>query len=100
MNVLNKKHLSLVETKSYLKDLDEKTPVNLYLKKFAKLSTDKTKKLGEEIRALNNPKIREEDIVKVIDFLPQDAEAVNKIFLEVSLSEEEINKVLEIVKKY
>jgi DNA-directed RNA polymerase subunit F len=39
-------------------------------------------------------------MIKIVDFLPENAEEVNKIFNEVSLNEEEINKILEIVKKY
>lgn len=100
MNILNKRPLSLAEAKVYIKETEEKKPIEGYFKTFAKLDKTKAEKMADEIRSWNNPKIREEDIVKVVDFQPQDAEEVNKIFLEVSLSEEEINKVLETVKKY
>ena len=98
--IINRTPLTLAEVKSYIKDLDEKKTLSDYLKKFSELDTKKALKLKEEIQALNNPKIREENIVKIIDFLPRDSEDLNKIFLEVSLTEEEINALLEIVKKY
>ena len=71
-----------------------------YFKKFVSLSSEKAKSLSEDIRALKNVKVREKDIVKVADLLPKSKEEVNKIFTEVSLSEEESNAIVEIVKKY
>ena len=43
---------------------------------------------------------QKEYIIKVIDFLPEDASDVNKIFTEVSLDENEIKQITEIVKKH
>lgn len=100
MNILNRRPLTISEAKSFVKESEEKKPIHDYFKAFAGLSLDKAKKLEGEIRALNNPKLKEEDIIKIVDFLPQDSEDVNKICLEVALSEEEINKILELVKKY
>ena len=101
MNVLNKKSLSLDEVEAYLKkeELDNKKPIHEYLKKFSKTDKEKAKKIADAMNALNNPKIKEENIVKTIDLLPEDAEDVNKIFNDVSLTEEEANAILEIVKR-
>ena len=71
-----------------------------YLKAFTKLSKSDAIKCSAEIRALDNPKIKEENIISIIDFLPSDAEDLNKIFLEVTLTEEESNAILTIIKKY
>ena len=78
--ILNKKPLTLSEAKVYAKPSEEKRQVDEYFKIFAKLSREKAEKLGEEIAKLNNPKIREENIVKIVDFLPKDSEDINKIF--------------------
>jgi len=43
-------------------------------------------------------KMKREHLVKIVDVLPQDATDLNKIFSDVSLTEEETNKILEIVK--
>lgn len=98
--ILSKKPLTLAEAKEYTKDLDEAKPIHKYFKTFTKLTKDKAIKLREEIMALNNPKIKEEEAVKVADILPEDAEDVNKIFVEASLDEAEIKAVLDIVSKY
>jgi|SRR3989338_674296 len=99
--ITEKKPLTLAEVKEYLKDFDEENKViNDYLKAFSKLSKADADKLSAEIRALNNMKIREENIVKIADILPKEPEDVNKIFNDVSLTEEESNAILTIVKKY
>jgi DNA-directed RNA polymerase subunit F len=97
--IVSKKELTLAEVKEYSKELDNKTFQD-YIKSYAKLSKDKALKLIEELTALNNHKLKEEHIVKIVDFLPQDAEDLNKILLDVTLSEEEINAILNIVKNY
>jgi DNA-directed RNA polymerase subunit F len=98
--ILNKKPLMLAEVKEYVADLEENKVMNDYLKSYTKLSKDKAITLAEEIKGLNNPKIKEEHIVKIVDLLPQDSEDLNKIFVEAVLTEEESNAILTIVKKY
>lgn len=100
MKIINKRPVTMTEVALNLKDVDENKPIHNYIKKFKSLDKQKSEKLVESVRALNNPKIKEEDIVKVADFLPRDSEDVNKIFTEVSLNEEEINSILQIMKEY
>ncbi|MBS3089683.1 hypothetical protein J4461_02255 [Candidatus Pacearchaeota archaeon] len=98
--ILNRTPLALAQVKKYSFSFEENKVMNDYLKAFCKLETADAEKLSEEIRALNNPKIREEMILKILDIMPRDAEDLNKIFLEVSLTEEESNAILALVKKY
>ena len=87
--ILNKKPLTLADVTEYVKGKEVSEPLTNYLKEFGKISKDKSDKLKEEIVALKNPKIKEENIVKAIDFLPKDKEEINKIFLENGLTDEE-----------
>ena len=98
--ILEKKPVTMIDVKEIVKNLDEKQELKVYLKRFSKITKDKSEKLREEIQGLNNLKVKEEDIVKLIDFLPKDKEDVNKIFSDTNLTEEETNAILEIVKKY
>lgn len=98
--ILNKKPLALAEIKQYIKDSEDKKATQDYLKNFVKVSKADAEKMAKELKELNNPKIKDEYIVKVVDFLPKDSEDVNKIFIDTSLSEEEANAISEIVKKY
>ncbi len=98
--ILDLKPLTLVQVQEFTKDLDEKPELKGYLKKFVKLKAKNAEALFGELKDLKNHKLKDEFVVKIIDVLPRDAEALNKIFIEVSLDEKETNEVLEIVKKY
>lgn len=98
--IISKKPLTLGEVAALVPKAEEKRPIDDYLKNFAALSKEDSLKLMEEVRALNNPKLKEENIVKIADFLPKDMEDINKILTEAGLSEAEANAILEITKKY
>jgi len=98
--ILNTRPLSLTEVKDLTTDLEEKKELKDYLKKFGKISKMNSKKITEELRKLENMKLKEEHIVKIIDFLPKNSEDLNKIFSDVTLNEKEINEILEIVQRY
>jgi len=74
----------------------------LYAKRFSKLNTEKIKELKEELKKLDIIKLKERHIAKVADVLPEDAEDLRKIFIgeEISLDQNEIEKILSVVKKY
>ncbi len=94
------KPLYLSEVKELAGDLSEKPELNDYLKEFCKIDKKKSVELAKEINGLNNPKMKDDLLVKIIDLLPRDSESVNKIFNDVSLDEKEINDILAIVKEY
>jgi|SRR3989344_989784 len=71
-----------------------------FIRKFTKLDIKEAIELRKEIESLNLLKIKEENITKIIDLLPEDASDLNKIFDDVSLDENETNKLLETIKKY
>ena len=98
--ILSKKPLTLAEVNSLVPKSEEKKPIHDYLKKFVQLSKEDADKLLSDLVVLNNPKLKEENLVKLVDFLPRDLEDINKILNEANLSESEANAILEIVKKY
>ncbi|MDO8460265.1 MAG: hypothetical protein Q7S74_04100 [Nanoarchaeota archaeon] len=98
--ILERHPQTLAEVQAIVLKLDEKQPLKDYLKKVTNLSKEKAEKLKQELKSLKNTKLREEYLVKIIDFLPKDSEDLNKIFSEAMLTEDEINPILEIVRKY
>ena len=100
MNVINKTPLTAAEVKEYIKDKEEKKVLMECLNTFSKISKADVSKITEEIKALNSPRIKEEHIIKLIDFKPEDTEDVHKIFVDTGLTDEEANAILSIVKKY
>ena len=79
-------------------DSEKKEEIKTYLKKFLKTKPAQAKKIKEELEKLDLLKIKREHIVKIVDLLPGDLSDLNKIFTDVSLNEDEANKILGIVK--
>ena len=79
-------------------DSDRKEEVKIYLKKFLKTKQDHAKKIKEGLEEMDLLKLKREHIVKIVDLLPEDASDLNKIFVDVSLNEDETNKILELIK--
>lgn len=73
-----------------------------YAKRFSKLKPAQAEDLKKELQELKLVKLKEEHIAKILDLLPKDAEDLRKIFVgeAVSLDQDEINKILTVVKKY
>jgi len=82
------------------KDRDSEANIKNFIKKFVKLSQKEAKELRKELESLELMKLRKEHIVKIIDLMPENAEDLNKIFIDISLNEDETKKVLETVKKF
>jgi len=99
--ILDRTPLNLNEVQEIVKNLDDsdkKVEMEAYLKKFLKTKPEQAKKIKQELEELDLIKIKREHLVKIIDLLPQDSSDLNKIFVDVSLTEEETNKILEIIK--
>jgi len=99
--ILDRTPINMNEVHELISNIDDspkKEEIELYLKKFMKSKPEQAKKIKEEMEALDSIKVKRDHIVKIVDFLPNDASDLNKIFTDVSLNEEETNKILEIVK--
>ena len=94
------KPLSLAETAQIVKENEGKQELEPYFKKFVVLKLKDALALRKELEALDNHRVKQEHIVKIIDFLPEDASDVHKIFIDVGLDEKDIKQILDIVSKY
>jgi DNA-directed RNA polymerase subunit F len=105
MVIKNTKPLNMQEVKKLLGEIKgeenpKKKQVEDFIKKFSKIKADKAEGLKKEIEGLGMIKIKERNIAKIVDIMPENPTDLNKIFTDVSLSEDETNKILEIVKKH
>ena len=98
--IISQKPITLAEAREFVKENELNKPLVDYFKDFTSLSKDKALSLKKELEAMNNHKVNEEKIIKIVDILPRDSEDLAKIFNDVSLSEEEVNSVLNITKGY
>lgn len=98
--ILELKPLTLAEAQGLIEERPETLQVTTYLKKFSKISAEKSESLVQDLKKLNNIKLKETHLVKIADFLPRDAEDVHKIVSDSSLTEAEVGAILDVVKNY
>ncbi len=99
--IINSEPLSMAEVLEYIKkDGESETEVIGFVKKFNKLKAKEARELRKEIESLDIMKIKPEYLVKIIDLLPENAEELNKVFVDASLDEDETKKVLDTIKKF
>lgn len=82
-----------------MKETDKLGEMKAFIKKFSDITPEKARKLKEEIQGLDIIKLKETDIIKIVDILPENAAELNKIFTEIGLDADETNKILDAIKK-
>ena len=91
----------MAEALEYVEDKkDGEADIKKMMKKFVELKPEEAKKLREKLTALGLPKLRQEYISKVIDIMPENHESLNKIFIDVSLDEDESKKILDTIEEF
>jgi DNA-directed RNA polymerase subunit F len=99
--IKNSEPLSMAEALEYIKGEEEtETKVADFIKKFNKLKPKEAKELRVQIESLGFMKVKPEYSVKIVDILPETIEELNKIFVDVTLEDDEANKILDAVKKF
>jgi DNA-directed RNA polymerase subunit F len=106
MKVLDEKLITDAEAKSILENIEKKFELKYEqkntletLKKFVNVDVEKIKKLVEELKKIK--KLREREIIAIANFLPEDKDDLRLILEKeyTNFTSEEINQILEIVKK-
>ena len=98
--IINKEPLSMAEALEYTNSENEtETEVIGFIKKFMKTKKG-VKELKRKLQELGLLKVKAEHIAKIIDLMPETAEELNKIFVDVSLDEDEVQKIANIVKEF
>mgnify|MGYP002826858817 FL=1 len=88
------------EIGNYIKKEEVSDEFLKFMKNFVKLKPEKAKEMRKELEELKLMKVRSEHLVKIMDLMPKDQEDLNKIFTDVSLDKEEIQKIIDVVKKF
>ena len=91
--------LSMTEALDYIeKDKDDE--IKSFIKKFVKLKLEKAKELREKLKKMDMLKLKESHITKIIDLVPEDKENLNKIFTDVSLTDDESKQILDAIEEF
>ena len=100
MAVKEETPITLAEVVSLVGDSDKAVAIKKFIKNFNKMDIGKARKMKDALRALDLIKLKEEYIVKIVDFMPSDAVGLNKVLVEVALDGDEVTKILEVVKSF
>jgi DNA-directed RNA polymerase subunit F len=98
--ILEQKPLSIAEVIELVGEGERQEEIKKFIKGFSKISFKKAGEMRAEFEGLGLLKLKNEHIAKLIDFMPEDAVDLNKIISDVSLDQDEVNKILEVVRKY
>lgn len=99
--IIDRTPLNMNEVEEIVKtipDSERKEQTGEFLKKFMKAKNSQAKKIKEDLEKMDLIKLKREHIVKIVDLLPVDSSDLNKIFTDISLNEDETNKILDVVK--
>lgn len=107
-DIIDKKPISLSEINKVIssKDEEERTyrenKTNDYLKNFTKLDYDKFLEAKKELESLEMNKLEEEDIIKVLDLMPENGTELRAIVSNAGtiIVDDEAKQVLDILNKY
>jgi DNA-directed RNA polymerase subunit F len=99
--IKNMTPLSMAESLEYIeKDKKSENPAKDFIKRFVKISPKEAKEIRKKLNGLDIIKLNDMNISKLIDILPEKAEEVNKIFIDIGLDENETKKILDTIKEF
>ena len=98
MVVKEEKPLLISEVHNLIKDSEKAEEIKKFLEKFGKVNLEKDLEMKKKLGDLNILKLKEQHIVKIVDFKPESVIELNKIISDVSLDSEEANNVLNVIK--
>ncbi|HLA23049.1 MAG TPA: hypothetical protein VJZ93_00775 [Candidatus Nanoarchaeia archaeon] len=97
--IKNREMLSMAEAEELIKKSGGSEETAGFIKKFTKISAKDAREMRKKLSDLGIMKLKEEQTVKITDFLPETGEELNKIFTG-NLSEDETSKILDTVKQF
>lgn len=81
-------------------DSEREVEIKKFIGNFVKMDAEKARKIREKLESLELLKIKPIHIANIIDFMPENAESLNKIFNDISLDEDEKNKILQSLEEF
>ncbi len=100
MTIKEKTPITMAEVVVLAEGSDKGKAIKDFIKNFDTVNIKKAREMKEELKGLDLIKLKDENIVKIVDFIPTDVSELNKILVGVSLDQDEVNKILDVTKKY
>lgn len=93
--------LSIAEALKYVDSKNEsEAKIKKFMENFKKLDIDEAKGLRKKLEVMELLKMKDSHISKIIDLVPEDKENLNKIFTDVSLTEDESKQILDAIEEF
>lgn len=106
--IIEEKPLTLVEVKEALKEIEKRdkelnfrsNKVKEYLDIFAQKDLKEIKDLINKIKDLNIPRLKETQIVKIVDIRPKDLDSLRTVLMseDTPVRQEDLSRILEVLK--
>lgn len=96
--IKNREPLSMAEATDLI-DKERGADFLAFIKKFTKTKTKDAENIRKSLASLDLMKLDDKTISKIIDLLPENEEELSKIFVGISLDDEETKKVLGVLQK-
>lgn len=100
MAIKEQRPITMAEVAALVGDSEKAIEIKKFIKNFDILDIKEGKKMQEELRKLDLIKLKEEHIVKIVDFVPTTPSELNKVLIDVSLDQGEVDKILDVTRKY
>lgn len=99
MAIKEERPITMAEVVALAGDSEKSQEIKKFIANFTKMKAEEAIKIKEELAGLDILKLKEAHIVKIVDFMPTDATELNKILSDISLDQEEMEKILGITAK-
>jgi len=105
IKILEEKPLTLAEVKEILSKNNNLLPKGIktlaYLKSIPLVKEKKIEEIKEKINGLGLTRLKDKHIVKLIDIMPTDMDSIKVILSQdITLKQEDLQKILDILKSY
>ena len=98
MVVDEKRPISMAEVVDLVGDSEKSESIKSFIKNFEVIPLERAMKIKEGLEALDLIRLKDYHIVKIIDFMPGDATVLNKVVNDASFEQEEVDKILDVIK--
>lgn len=104
--VIKEEFIPMTKAKEILKGIEERNYDQKasyeHCKKFSKIEPKKADELMKELSSLEMRKLKAEQIIKIVDMMPQDVDDLKAILMhsQTAFKDEEMQQIIDIVKKY
>lgn len=100
MAIREERPITMAEVVVLVKDSEKATEIKNFVKCFDIIDVKKVNEMKDALKKLDLIKLKDEHIVKIIDFVPTSASELNKVVIELSLDQDEVNKILDVTNNF